>query len=318
MSIAGPTAWDGAAGVGAAGHYPRPVTLSRRRFLLAGGALAAAGAGALALVETGSLPGKTRLDAVLHPSPPPVGAPPDPAGPLVEGSFTSVARRGRTVGWTVAYPPGREEDAALPVCLALPGRGGDHASVFRDFGIEHWLAAIIGSGARPFAIASVDGGESTYWHKRSDGDDPAAMLTDEFLPLLAGRGLLVDRVAFIGWSMGGYGAIRFAERMGPSRVAAVVGSSPALWHMGSETPAGAFDGAADFEANDVFRERANLAGVAVRIDCGAQDPFVDAAHDFAMGVPGAQWSSTQGGHDAGYWSTMLPAQLRFVSEHLPP
>lgn len=35
----------------------------------------------------------------------------------------------------------------------------------------------------------MDGGTDNYWHLRATGDDPRAMLTTEFLPLLAKRGL---------------------------------------------------------------------------------------------------------------------------------
>ncbi|MBV9098912.1 MAG: esterase, partial [Frankiaceae bacterium] len=68
----------------------------------------------------------------------------------------------------------------------------------------------------------------TYWHRRSDGDDPQLMLLTEFIPLLASRGLRTDRLGLAGWSMGGYGALLLAERIGPSRCAAVAVDSPAL------------------------------------------------------------------------------------------
>jgi hypothetical protein len=55
----------------------------------------------------------------------------------------------------------------------------------------------------PFALASVDGGES-YWHPRDSGEDAAAML-DEFVPLLACHGLDVRPLGFLGRSMGGFG-----------------------------------------------------------------------------------------------------------------
>ncbi|WP_091344468.1 hypothetical protein [Micromonospora rhizosphaerae] len=58
-------------------------------------------------------------------------------------------------------------------------------------------------GVAPFALAAPDGGNG-YWHPHAD-DDPLGMLVDEFLPLLAERGLRTDRIAVAGWSMAGTG-----------------------------------------------------------------------------------------------------------------
>ena len=58
------------------------------------------------------------------------------------------------------------------------------------------------------------------------------MVVDEFLPMLAERGLLAgpgDRIGLLGWSMGGYGALRLAALLGADRVAAVAAVSPAMW-----------------------------------------------------------------------------------------
>jgi hypothetical protein len=55
--------------------------------------------------------------------------------------------------------------------------------------VDRFLGAAVEQGATPFAMASVDGGES-YWHARVDGEDAGAMVVDEFLPLLADHGLM--------------------------------------------------------------------------------------------------------------------------------
>jgi len=52
--------------------------------------------------------------------------------------------------------------------------------------------------------------------------------------------------------MGGFGALDLA-RLAPSRFCAVGAHSAALWFSGGETPAGAFDDAADFERHDLIR-----------------------------------------------------------------
>jgi hypothetical protein len=59
-------------------------------------------------------------------------------------------------GWSVIYRgPHREP---LPVMIALHGLGGSHRSFVDELGIDRFLAAAVGSGVAPFAIAAVDGG----------------------------------------------------------------------------------------------------------------------------------------------------------------
>ena len=65
------------------------------------------------------------------------------------------------------------------------------------------------------AVATVDGGNS-YWHARRSGVDPASIIVQELLPLLARKGLDTERIALMGWSMGGYGALLLASRLGGS------------------------------------------------------------------------------------------------------
>lgn len=288
--------------------------LSRRRFLAYGGAVTVAGgAGVVGLVEARVLPGRARLHS-LGPKDPEPPVPDDDPGPIVSGTFRSAARN-LDIGWTVGYPPGHDERASLPVCLALPGRGGTHTSPFDD-GLARFLAAGVAAGVPPFAVASADGGEATYWHRRADGDDPPAMVRDELLPLLAARGLRTDRLGLLGWSMGGYGVLHLGGLLGAARVRAISAVSPALWQHAGETADGAFDSAEDFDANDVFRRRTELAGIALRVDCGTEDPFIGAIRAFVTGLPGAATSFTAGGHDATYWKRMLPEQLRFLGAHL--
>jgi hypothetical protein len=37
------------------------------------------------------------------------------------------------------------------------------------------------------AVAAVDGGPDSYWHRRADGSDALAMLLREFVPLVRAR-----------------------------------------------------------------------------------------------------------------------------------
>jgi S-formylglutathione hydrolase FrmB len=135
-------------------------------------------------------------------------------GRRVSGVLTSEARGGRRCGWTIVWPPGPRRD--LPVAVVLHGRGNDHGSAFSAgyLALDRYLAQVVRRGTAPYALASIDGGEA-YWHTRSDGDDPAAMVVDEFLPLLGRHELDTDRLGFLGWSMGGYGALHSAACSAP-------------------------------------------------------------------------------------------------------
>lgn len=272
-----------------------------------------AGAGA-AGVEAGALPGRSWVHRQLGLDGDDGVVPHATTGRTISGSFRSEARMGARTGWSIAYPPGRSD--GLPVVVVLHGRRNDHASAFSDqfLALDRFLAAAVHRGAAPFAMASVDGGES-YWHPRDNGEDAGAMVLDEFLPLLDRRGLDVTRLAFFGWSMGGYGALRLAGLLGRDRVAAVVAESPALWHDFDDTAPGAFDGPSDFADTTVFGRQHELDGIPVRIDCGEGDPFYDATRDYVSGFDDPPAGGFQpGDHDIGYWRRMAPAQLRFLGE----
>ena len=150
-------------------------------------------------------------------------------------------------------------------------------------------------GIRPFALASADGRGSDW--RPAPGDDPFGMLLDELLPLLSGLGLGSGpgSLGVLGWSAGGAAALRLAEAH-PDRLAAVVGASPAV------APAGA-------EVTDAGR----LTGIAVKVDCGANDPFADATRALAAALPAAEAAVTKGCHDGSFWQHLAPAQLRFVA-----
>lgn len=118
-------------------------------------------------------------------------------GPIVHGSFYSAAR-GRRVGWTISYPPGYVEGSQLPLCLVLHGFHSNNRYAFDVVQLPLAQAQLIdGKTIRRVVLASIDGGD-TYWHPRRDGDDPMAMVFDEYLPMLGRRGLKTDRIGVLG------------------------------------------------------------------------------------------------------------------------
>ncbi|GAA3817689.1 alpha/beta hydrolase-fold protein [Nocardioides panacisoli] len=237
-------------------------------------------------------------------------------GPTESGSFTSEHRLGQEVGWTIARPPA--EHARLPVAIVLHGRGDDHASAFdHDYlALDMFLAAAVADGTPPFALASIDGGD-TYWHPRESGEDAAAMVVDEFLPLLLGRhDLDLGRLGLLGWSMGGFGAL-YIGAAPPAQVRAIGAMSPALWHEYADTAPGAFDDETDFERTTPFGDQDDLARTAVRIDCGEGDPFYDAVKDYRAGFAEEPAGGLAlGDHDIGYWRRIAPGQVAFLGHAL--
>jgi enterochelin esterase-like enzyme len=215
---------------------------------------------------------------------------------------------GGNVRYAVATPP----DAAgrLPMVVALHGRGQDERFAVEHVRFQDFLAA---AGVRA-VVVSVDGGPSSYWHPRRDGTDALAMVARELVPLVE-EDLGDGRRAVVGWSMGGYGALLLAERF-PDRFPVVAAASPALWRDAAATSPGAFDGALDFKAHDVFTATDRLGEVAVRIDCGRDDPFRAAVEAFAAMVPDATLDVRHGFHDTAYWRSVAPAQAAFLGRHL--
>jgi S-formylglutathione hydrolase FrmB len=181
-----------------------------------------------------------------------------------------------------------------------------------DLGIVDGLAHVVQAGKPPFAVVSVDGGD-TYWHRRASGTDSGAMVLNELLPVLASQGLDTSRVGFMGWSMGGYGALLLGARLGPQRTAGICAVSPALWTSYVPTDDGAFDSSYDWVNNSVFGLPA-LASIPIRVDCGTSDRFCDATRQFVtqLGRP-VSGSFSPGGHDASYWRRQLPDELAWMA-----
>jgi S-formylglutathione hydrolase FrmB len=291
--------------------------LSRRALLRLGVGAAAGAVGAFALDK--AIPPRAPLTAPvtmtgtgvpLAPRPPLEPAPAPVAAPtMVTGSFVSAARGGVPTNWAIARPPGQSKP--LRPVIALHGKGSSAATVMEG-GVEQGLAQAVAAGLPPFAVVAVDGGGS-YWHKRASGEDSGAMVLNELIPMLDAKGLDTSRVAFLGWSMGGYGALLLGGRLGPSRTAAICAVSPALWLSPGATAPGAFDGADDFSANSVFGMPA-LASIPIRIDCGNSDPFYAATKQFEAQLPHPPAGGfSPGGHDASFWSSQLPAELTWMA-----
>src|SRR6201984_2564844 len=295
----------------------RMPSLSRRALLRLGAGAAVGAAGAYAFgTMLDSQPSTARQSVEMTsagaPLAPPAPMEPPPAGPaptMVTGSFVSAARGGVSTNWAIARPPGQTK--ALRPVIALHGKGSDASTVMAG-GVDEPLAQPAGAGRPPFAVVAVDGGGS-YWHKRAFGEDAGAMVLNELIPMLDKQGLDTSRVAFLGWSMGGYGALLLGGRLGPARTAAICAVSPALWLSPGAAAPGAFDGADDFSANSVVGMPA-LASIPIRVDCGDSDPFSAATKQFVAQLPNPPAGGfSPGGHTAEFWSSQLPAELAWMA-----
>jgi len=221
------------------------------------------------------------------------------------------------VGYSIAWPPGAEPGDPLPVCFALPGRGGGP-----PMGFAAHAARLVERGeSSPYAVVGVDGGVS-YWHERASGEDRLSMLLREVIPLCARRFKLGGdgrKRAIIGWSMGGYGALLAAETE-PKLFAAVVAVSPAVWTSYDAMmlgPRDAFDSAADFAEHDVIGHADRLAGVNLRVDCGRSDPFYGYVTYLEAALPEPPSGGySRGGHDHDYWQRVAPAEAKFIGRAL--
>jgi enterochelin esterase-like enzyme len=290
--------------------------LNRRAVLRIG---AGASAGAVGVWALGAL-----LDP-LEPQAAPAPLAPAPFEPAtagsstqsnkLTGSFVSQARGGVDTNWVIVLPPGhggvKGQLSKLRPVIALHGKDGN-AGQMLEIGVEDALAQVVNDGKPPFAVVGVDGG-NTYWHKRTSGGDSGAMVLDELLPMLSSMGMDTSRVAFMGWSMGGYGALLLGSRLGPARTAGICAISPALYTSFAASAPGAFDSYEDWAQNSVTGLSA-LNSIPLRVDCGTFDRFYPATRAFVNQLkkpPAGSFSI--GGHDVDYWRGQLPAELTWMA-----
>lgn len=226
------------------------------------------------------------------------------------GTFVSAARGGVETNWIIARPPG--QTAPLRPVIALHCKDGDAAWVM-DLGVEEELAKLTAAGRPPFAVVAVDGG-NTYWRPHSSGEDSGAMVLTELIPMLADKGIDTSRVGFMGWSMGGYGAMLLGTRLGPARTAGICAISPAIYVTYFGAPAGAFDSVDDWRTNSAFSLAPRLAPIPLRVDCGTGDSFYYATRSFVGQLnPPPAGGFSPGGHDVSYWRGQLPAELAWLA-----
>ena len=303
---------------------------SRRHLLKwvlgAAGVVIIGGASGVELVNKGVLPGKQlldQLDGACSLATPPLDF--AALGPASEGTFYSQARH-RQVGFTLAYPYAHVPGDEIALVVMLHGFGGDHRSAFVDMTPAQAAALVVhlahtsptGHYA-PVAIATVDGGGG-YWNPHP-GDDPMAMLVDEFIPMLQTRGVgrATKGVGLMGISMGGFGALAIAESH-PQLIRCVAAISPAVWtsyDQARAANAGAFSSASTFDAYDIITHAPALSVPAVRVASGVDDPFHPGVARLLNALPPKVVTYVgKGCHTTPFFVSQEPPSLAFLASNL--
>lgn len=261
--------------------------------------------GAGALVEYDVLPGRPLAHELLGLNGQPGHVPDVTPGPSRSGTLASDHVE-TDPGYVLLYPPGSTPGEPLPCVVLLHGAHSSAAGKVASLGLDRFLAA---SGHR-MALAAVDGGDHSYWHERSDGQDAGAMVLHDFMPFLRDRGL--DPQAFWGWSMGGFGALALSATETGRRLSGALAVSPALWPDYDEATPGAFDDRAQYDAG---MRLVRAPRPWTRVDCGTGDPFYrnDLAVLDGLDVE-THWSP--GAHDPAYWTRVAPGQLDWLAARL--
>lgn len=295
--------------------------MTRRRLLWwLGSGLAAAvvgGGTAYELVDHGVLPGKQVLNeldgACSVPAPTLSFA---PLGPSLSDRFFSHAR-GRSVGYTISYPPGHERGDQLSLIIVLHGYGDNHVTALK--GMTPAQAVALRPQHEPMALVTVDGGNG-YWTPHPH-DDPMAMVVEELIPLCQGLGLgrQPQQIKLMGISMGGYGAIAIAESV-PHLISGVAAISPAIWttyDQAQDANPIAFASRRTFEKYDVISHAEKLTGLPLRVAVGTNDPFFSGVKTFVDTVAHPEKVVFASGcHTDSFFLAQEPPSIQFLSRYV--
>jgi S-formylglutathione hydrolase FrmB len=220
-------------------------------------------------------------------------------------------------------------DERRPLLVLLHGRNdrtGPYSLMPPKTGPESMLSDALFAGLAELGqdapvVVLLNGGQHSWYHDRRSGRW-ASMILDDAIPDAIRRfHARPGRIAIGGISMGGYGALHLAA-LRPQEFCAVGGHSAALYESYKASAPVAFDNAADFARNDVFKaaRKGRFHRMPVWIDGGSEDAFHNADAAFvsvlrARGV-GVNYRVWPGAHTASYWRAHMGEYLRFYASAL--
>jgi len=249
---------------------------------------------------------------------------------------------GHPLGFVLYLPPDYDEGRdKLPVVYLLHGAAASAIDWVDQGHVQEIADRLIATHhLPPVIIVMPEGGpNSWYMDAPTDGSGNVATAIERDLPAYVEHGwrARTDRRgrAIAGYSMGGYGALRFAL-MAPERYAAAAAMSGAFWTQ--VTPDTQFDDhiqrifdgafgrpfdARRFVAANPMTLAASMHHEgpvpAIYLTCGRQDRYhldreqsVMAQRLAAMKIP-VETALTPGDHDWDTWSNALPAVLQFLA-----
>jgi enterochelin esterase family protein len=249
---------------------------------------------------------------------------------------------GHPLGFVLYLPPGYDAGRErLPVIYLLHGAQAAAIDWVDQGHVQAIADRLIASHRLPPVIIVMPEGGSNSWYMDAPGDGSGNVATaiERDLPAYVERTwrARTDRNgrAIAGYSMGGYGALRFAL-MAPDRYAAAAAMSGAFWTQ--VTPETQFDEGIQrifqgafgrpFDARRfVAANPMTLAGAvprpapmpAIYLTCGTGDRYhldqeqaIMARRLAAMQIP-VETALTPGDHDWETWSAALPTVLRFLA-----
>ena len=201
----------------------------------------------------------------------------------------------------------------------LHGYGANHTNALTGMSPNEAVALVVdGHPLPPMALVTVDGGGG-YWNPHP-GDNPMEMVISELIPLCQrmNLGKSPRKIAAMGISMGGYGAILLAEKY-PELIRAIAAISPAIWtsYKAQNANPGAYASAADFADDDAVTHTDALSNRPVRVASGNDDPFHPGVLALAAALPeSANVILSQGCHTGPFFTSQEPPSLQFLGDHL--
>jgi S-formylglutathione hydrolase FrmB len=233
---------------------------------------------------------------------------------------------GRRLDEVGIVPPGDERRPLLVLLHGRHDRTGPYSLISRKGGPASMLSDALFAGLAELGedapiVVLLNGGQHSWYHDRRSGRW-ASMILDDAIPDAIRRfHARPGRIAIGGISMGGYGALHLAA-LRPRKFCAVGGHSAALYESYRASAPVAFDDAADFARNDVFKaaRKGRFNRVPVWLDGGSNDAFHDADAAFASllrprGVR-VTYHVWPGAHTASYWEGHMAEYLRFYASAL--